>query len=288
MVCALCSTQLTGGLRRAANLGRVERLDEAREGRCDRCSVAKALAQPGHPRGGLAPMRRHAHIMRTTADVLCHALARLKHSKREPDRSNEEGVVSERAEFEHVVGGGRSDRESVECLNDRRDDVAVGLRGEPVADQDAVDVQRRDDPASARPRWRAAFFGGRLAAEQKCGVSISGSPSLRLLGVPATPARRSVGDGRPLLMTRRRGSLVHGARPALLPQRYSAVMAPRVGFQVAPADRGLCARRSSPTAGATDSCVSSVAAAAAVGFCASLARLDAVATRSPGGRSGRG
>jgi len=35
-----------------------------------------------------------------------------------------------------------------------------------------------------------ARYGGRLAAEQKCGVSISGSPSLRLLGVPATMARR--------------------------------------------------------------------------------------------------
>ena len=48
------------------------------------------------------------------------------------------------------------------------------------------------------------FKGGRLAAEQKCGVSISGSPSLRLLGVPATTARRSLRDGGSLLLATRR------------------------------------------------------------------------------------
>jgi hypothetical protein len=45
----------------------------------------------------------------------------------------------------------------------------------------------------------APRLGGRLAPEQKCGVSISGSPSLRLLGVPATTARRSLRDGGPCL-----------------------------------------------------------------------------------------
>jgi hypothetical protein len=45
--------------------------------------------------------------------------------------------------------------------------------------------------------------GGRLAAEQKCGVSISGSPSLRLLRVPATAARRSLRDAGPCLMANR-------------------------------------------------------------------------------------
>jgi hypothetical protein len=39
--------------------------------------------------------------------------------------------------------------------------------------------------------------GGRLAAEQKCGVSISGKSELAAAWVPATTARRSLRDGRP-------------------------------------------------------------------------------------------
>ena len=47
------------------------------------------------------------------------------------------------------------------------------------------------------PALRDPGPGGRLAAEQKCGVSISGSASLRLLGVPATARRSPSGTGGP-------------------------------------------------------------------------------------------
>src|ERR1035437_3252746 len=73
-------------------------------------------------------------------------------------------------------------------------------------------------PGSCSPQG-----GGRLAAEQKCGGSISGSPSLRLLGGPATAARRSLRDGGPCLW-REGGRLQRlGGRPPSAQHAYAAV-----------------------------------------------------------------
>ena len=91
----------------------------------------------------------------------------------------------------------------------READLAVLLRS--LYDHTTVLAWLAGDPDANYPLWRAEDarqrVGGRLAAEQKCGASISGSPSLRLLGVPATAARRSLRDGGPCLW--------RGARPSV-------------------------------------------------------------------------
>ena len=78
---------------------------------------------------------------------------------------------------------------------------------------------RRPHPTVASPSqsW------GRLAAEQKCAVSISGSSSLRLLEVPATAARRSLRDGGPCCW-RKPGKLRPSYDIGVLPQNQMSAL----------------------------------------------------------------